>query len=56
MDGVSGASNGVAEINQIMQMMTTETMAMAKKMVRADVEMAVKGSEAGKGNAVDVAA
>jgi hypothetical protein len=57
MDGVANAAaTGVDDVNRILQMATAENIDLANKMLKVTVEMALKGSETGKGGAVDVSA
>jgi hypothetical protein len=57
MDGVAAtAAGGVDDVSQILQMAVTANIDMAKKLMKVTVEMALQGSEAGKGAMIDVSA
>ncbi|MBD3345533.1 MAG: hypothetical protein GF401_10765 [Chitinivibrionales bacterium] len=55
MDGVSSVAQSVQALNQVLQSANKETVEMAEKMVKVNVEMAL-GAELGKGGSVDVSA
>lgn len=57
MDGpTAAAANSIRDVSQILKMATAANLDMAKKLLKVNVEAAVKGSETGKGNVVDISA
>jgi hypothetical protein len=55
MDGVTGASQSIEAVSQLMKEVNQQALEMAEKMVKVAVETKV-GAETGKGNLLDMIA